>query len=93
MQRLVQLRKENPVFSGGDLQVMETGNPYVLGYMCAGKEGRVLVFANFSEEPQSLPPNLVRLYGLNYTFRNLMTGQPMPPGDICLEGCDFLVVE
>ena len=93
MQRLVQLRKETPVFSGGDLQVMETGNPYVLGYMRAGKEGRVLVFANFSEEPQSLPPNLVRLYGLNYTFRNLMTGQPMPPGDICLEGCDFLVVE
>ena len=93
MQRLIQLRKGNPVFSGGELHVMETGSPYVLGYVRSGKDGRILVFANFSEEPQTLPSNLLRLYGLNYTFRNLLSGQEMPPGAIQLAGCDFLVIE
>ena len=33
LQRLIRLRKQTAAFSGGQLQVMNTGNPHVLGYV------------------------------------------------------------
>jgi hypothetical protein len=39
---------------------------------------RVLVVANFSEQSQAVPRNLLRLYGLGYAFRDLITIQTRP---------------
>ncbi|MCX7755037.1 MAG: alpha-amylase family glycosyl hydrolase [Anaerolineales bacterium] len=57
LKQLIQLRKENEVFSGHDLRLLETGNVHVLGYERRFAGRRALLFANFSEQEQSLSPN------------------------------------
>lgn len=59
LRQLIQLRKEHAVFSGHDLRVLETGSVHVLGYERHLGEHRALVFANFSEQPQTLPSNVL----------------------------------
>ncbi len=54
LQTLVRLRKEFPVFSGGALEVIDTGNEHLLGFIRASREGRSLLLANFADTPQEL---------------------------------------
>jgi glycosidase len=75
LQRLIQLRLQNEVFAGQELQVINTGNPHVLGYVRLHNHQRALIFANFSEEAQTLPGNLLRLYGLGYELTDMFTGE------------------
>jgi glycosidase len=93
LQRLIAVRKTHAAFAGSELQAMETGNPHVLGYIRTHNAQRALVLANFSENAQTLPANLLRLYGLNYRFRDLVSGAELPAGDVILEGCQFLCLE
>jgi amylosucrase len=74
LQRLIRLRIENSVFSGQEMQVINTGNPHVLGYVRLHEHQRALVFANFSEEAQTLPGNLLRLYGLGTKLTDMFSG-------------------
>ena len=67
------------------MQVINTENPHVLGFMRANESGRILVFANFSEHEQHLPFNLLRLYGLNYAYRDLLSGEEVSKGELILE--------
>ena len=90
LQRLIQLRKTHPVFAGGEMEVINTNNAHVFGYVRASGAQRVMIFANFSEQPQLLPANLLRLYGLSYTFTDLLTGQPVSLTDINLEPYQFI---
>jgi amylosucrase len=84
------MRLETPVFTGNRLQVIDTGNPQVLGYVRIHDHHRALIFANFGDEEQSLSGNLARLYGLGYSFTNLLTGKTQPLTDIRLEPCGFV---
>jgi glycosidase len=94
LQRLIQLRKHTAAFSGGQLQVMDTGNQHVLGYVRTHEHSSVLVFANFTEGEQLINANLLRLYGLSYQFTDLISGESnlmkdlvLPPfGFVCLAG-------
>jgi amylosucrase len=88
--RLIELRKRTPAFAGGSLQVIDTGSSQVLGYVRSAGGERVLVFANFSEAPQTLPANLLRLYGLGYTFSDRLTGEPFQLNDLTLEPFGFV---
>ena len=54
LQKLVQLRKRYDAFSGGDLQVLSTGNEHVLAYVRTCGVERAMVFANFSEALQAI---------------------------------------
>ena len=76
LQRLIRLRKSEPAFSGSEMQIMQTGNDHVFGYVRVHELQRVLVLANFSEAEQTIPDNLLRLYGLSYSFRNLLEAEP-----------------
>ncbi len=90
LKNLIQMRKSNPVFSGGEMQVIHTENPHILGYMRMQGSYRALIFANFSEYPQSIPANILRLYGLRYAFKDLQTGEPQPFAPIELMPYQFL---
>ncbi len=59
LRQLIQLRKENEVFSGHDLRVLETDNVHALGFERRFESRRALVFANFSEQEQTLPPHVL----------------------------------
>lgn len=89
--RLIQMRFSQPAFGSGELEVIDTGSEHVLGFVRSLGDQRVLVFANFSDIPQMIPANLLRLYGLGYQFTNLETDQPLPFHDLHLEGCQFLI--
>jgi hypothetical protein len=70
LHRLIELRKENPVFSAGELEVCRTANPHVLGYIRSTGNRKALVLANFSEQEQS-----VSLEGLGGFITALQTGK------------------
>jgi glycosidase len=89
-QRLIQLRKHTASFAGSQLQVMNTGNPHVLGYVRTHENSSVLVFANFSEGEQLIHANLLRLYGLSYQFTDLISSDSYPLKDLALPPFGFV---
>jgi amylosucrase len=89
LQRLIRLRQGCAALAGGHLQVVETGSPHVLGYLRVHAGEQVLVLANFSEQPQIIPANQLRLYGLSYRFTDLVSGVEIEPGDLALDSYSF----
>jgi amylosucrase len=89
LQRLIRLRKSCSALADGLLQGVDTGSPRVLGYLRINGGEHVLALANFSEQPQVLPANQLRLYGLSYRFTDLVTGTEIPEGDLILEPYAF----
>lgn len=90
---LIRLRKANRAFGGEDLEVMNTGNDGVLGYVRRAGGQRILVLANFSEAEQIVSANQLRLYGLGYNFKDLEEGQRVPYGDVTLGPYQLLCLE
>lgn len=83
LRQLIALRKATPAFSGGETEIIDTGNPHVFGFVRQGSgdphsrdaSGRVLVMANFIEREQRVAANELRLHGLGYVFKDLVTGE------------------
>jgi amylosucrase len=75
LRRLFESRKENSAFAGGDTEIIDSGNPHILGYVRQYGAQRVLVLASFSENTQQIPANELRLCGLGYSFQDLVTGE------------------
>jgi hypothetical protein len=89
LQKLIRLRKNTPAFGGHQLQSMSTANPHVLSYVRYTDVERVLVFANFSEQEQRIPANLLRLYGLGYRFKDLVKDEEFELKDLPLGPYEF----
>jgi amylosucrase len=85
IRRLVALRKTTPVFCSQALQVLDTGNENVLGYLRYTASQRVVVFANFTEHEQTITKNQLRLYGLTGETFDLLTNKKQPYADLLLE--------
>ncbi|MGW8251966.1 MAG: amylosucrase, partial [Anaerolineales bacterium] len=92
LQRLIALRLAQPEFAGQEMLVMDTGSPHVLGFVRMSASQRVLVFANFSETEQTIPANLLRLYSLSYSYRNLLHYAPLPQEYLLLAAYDFIAL-
>jgi glycosidase len=90
LKKLIELRKSNIVFSGSDMQIIDSGNQSVLGYLRTHGSERILIFANFSEGNHIIPANLLRLYGLGYTYTDLLQNQTIPFADLTLEPYQFV---
>jgi amylosucrase len=56
LKKLIELRKGYESFAGGDLQIVPTENDHVLGFLRTCGADRAVVFANFSEATQTIPP-------------------------------------
>jgi len=79
--RLIQLRTELPALWDGAMEVIESGNPHVFGYVRQHSGQRLLVAANFSEQAQAVEANRVRVYGLGYQFVDLIAGSAVAAED------------
>jgi amylosucrase len=88
--RLINLRKSHLSFSGSIMQMINTGNESVLGYLRSHNSERTLIFANFSEREQTIPANVLRLYGLGYEFTNLLNGNTLSCTDLNLTPYKFV---
>lgn len=84
IQKLIELRKSTACFGGHEMQVVNTENKQVLGYLRSVENNRVIILANFSETEQRLPANLLRIYGLAQSFTDLMTGQAIGQQELLL---------
>lgn len=61
--RLIRLRASLPALRDGAMEVVRSDNRHVLAYVRQTGSQRVLVLANFSEHPQTIAGNLLRMYG------------------------------
>jgi amylosucrase len=75
MLRLIALRKEQPALWGNVVDVIDTGSQQLFGFVRSHGGQRIMVIANFSERPQVMAANRLRLFGLNYHFTDLNTGK------------------
>jgi len=64
LKKLTGLRKQLSPLAGGELEVIHTENEHVLGYVRPHADGQVIVFANFSENEQSIPLRVAEQYTL-----------------------------
>ncbi|CAA9552889.1 MAG: GH13_4 / GH13_16 / GH13 / GH13_36 / GH13_ 17 / GH13_31 / GH13_29 / GH13_40 / GH13_23 / GH13 _30 / GH13_18 / GH13_35 / GH13_21 / GH13_20 / GH13_2 [uncultured Thermomicrobiales bacterium] len=75
LRHLIRLRRANPVFGDALTEVIDPGNDHVFGYVRQGREDgrRLLALVNVTEREQIVDANRVRLAGLAYAFRDLIT--------------------
>jgi glycosidase len=90
LKHLIELRKSHAVFSGGEMQAIDTGHESVFGYLRTHGNQRALIFANFSEKEHNIPANLLRLYGLSYSFEDLLKGEVLAFNDLILAPYQFV---
>lgn len=85
IQKLIALRKNHPALAHQDLELIATGNPHTLAYLRAF-ESRMIVLANFSEHPQVIEGNKLRMVGLGRFFTDVISDQTVASShDIGLE--------
>ena len=58
LRRLIAARKNSPEMGGPEVTPFGTDNPHVLGYLRGQYPHQLLVLANFSDQPQTLPASL-----------------------------------
>jgi amylosucrase len=75
LMRLIALRKSQPALWDGEAEFVDTSNPHLFGYIRHGNGQRLLIVANFSEQPQDLSANHLRVYGPGYRFVELISGE------------------
>ncbi len=89
LRHLITLRKEHPAFGGIEMQVIDTGNENVLGYVRIAGDERLVLLANFSEADQVIAGNQLRLYGLSYEFTDLVSGKQVIMENLVLDAYQF----
>lgn len=79
LRHLIGARRQCPALAGNEMEVVDTGNPHVFAYVRRHGEARLLVLANVGEAEQSVSWNLIRIYGLSYSFRDVLSGSELAP--------------
>jgi amylosucrase len=91
LKKLIELRKDTPAFSGQETEIINVHNAHVFGFIRRDGAQRVLILANFKDEAQFIEFNELRLYGLGYSFTDLVSGKPIPEGKgVVLEPYQFV---
>ena len=73
IKKLIALRRSTEAFGGLDMELVETDNEHVLGYARSHNGHRIVVLANFTEFPQQVSGNKLRLRGLGRFFDDIAT--------------------
>jgi len=91
LQKLINLRKEYEVFSGGELEIIPTENEHVLGFMKTHHGRRAVIFVNFSESQQTIPPRILDQYAVRGKQHLHGNSDPTSQNDSPLAPLDFVV--
>ncbi len=81
LQRMIAVRKSSPAFAGQHMELVKTDNPHLLGFVRYHDSHRLIVIANFSEDPQVMSGNSIRTAGLGRFFKDLLTETTYPTSD------------
>lgn len=91
---LIKLRKSQRALYGGDLEVITTDNAQVFGFVRHHSGQRLLILANFSEQPQPVDGNVLRMYGPGTRFSDLIRQTSFTIGEmLLLEPYQYLWLE
>ena len=92
LQKLIQLRKANPIFSGGELDILSTRNDHVLGFIRRKENQQAIILANFSESPQPIHSHIFD--GHNIRLREKLHGASIysEGQELVIDPLDFLVL-
>jgi amylosucrase/maltose alpha-D-glucosyltransferase/alpha-amylase len=75
LMRLVRIRNQTKALRGTEMQVANTGNPHVFGFVRTFGDSTAFVLGNFSEREQRLEARRLRQIGLRKTAIDLYAGQ------------------
>lgn len=91
LRQLIALRKAEPAFAGMRMELIPCESSSVLGYLRQYEGNRLMVLANFSEHPQTVLANRLRIAGLGRFFEDLVTGETLSTsGDVQLQPYQFM---
>jgi amylosucrase len=90
LEKVIDLRCGNEAFAGGELEIIQTGNDHVLGYVRTAQGKRVVVFANFSEAPQVIPARVLEKHSVPSAERLHGVSQITAGGDLTMAPLDFV---
>lgn len=94
IRKMIHLRKELPAFAGQEMELVPVKHDHVLGFLRHSGGSRVIVVANFSEQPQTIQGNVLRTVGLGRFFQDALTERTFPTSeDITLGAYDLLWLE
>ena len=74
LQQMISVRKSLPALAGQKMELISTHNSHVLGFVRYHESHRMIVAANFSEQPQLLRGNAVRTAGMGRFFEDALAG-------------------
>ncbi|MER3458834.1 MAG: amylosucrase, partial [Chloroflexota bacterium] len=75
LKHLIDLRQRLPALADLEMEVIETANPHVLGYLRQHGGQRMIVLANFSAQEQRVSAAQVQRDHLGATWTDLVTGE------------------
>lgn len=79
--KLFNLRKRLPALYDGGMEVVDTGNPHLFGYLRAHADQRLLVVANFAETAQRMEARFIQPWGQNGDALDHLTGETVSLAD------------
>ena len=80
-QKLIAARKSSHALAGQNMDLLATQNPHVLGFVRTHEAHRMVVLANFSEQPQTLHGNLLRTAGMGRFFEDVLSSRTLGTSD------------
>jgi amylosucrase len=81
LQKMIRLRRSLPAFKGQAMELTRTENEHVLGYARISDGHRMIVLANFSDEPQIINGNILRTSGMGRFFEDVITAASIPTSE------------
>jgi amylosucrase len=91
LQRMIAVRKSLPALAGQTMELISTGNHHVLSFVRINGGNRLIVVANFSEQPQVISGNHLRTAGLGRFFQDALSGKTFGTSeDLHLEPYQYL---
>lgn len=91
LQMLIELRKQHEAFAGGELEVIQTENEHLLGFVRTHAGKRAVILANFSEASQPIPARILEQYSTHSKKQLHGRSKVLRQGDATIEALDFLV--
>ncbi len=79
LRKLIELRRQCSALANGDMEVIETGNEHVFGFVRAHEGERAAILANFTEQPQTIEAYHIRQHGFTEECVDLVTGSTVVP--------------
>ncbi|GAA4450715.1 amylosucrase [Novipirellula rosea] len=91
LQKLIATRKALPALAGQQMELVATGNVHLLSFIRINESYRLIVIANFTDQPQSVDGNRLRTVGLGRFFKDALTDREFGTSeDIVLDAYETL---